>query len=694
MSSRIPATLVLAALSLALGACSGAGGGDAAEPTILLPQSSDTSPAAGDDDAAGVSTTVAARSYAGTEPAPEFPDGLDWLNTERPLSFRELRGKVVLLDFWTYGCINCIHVIPDLKRLEAEYPDELVVIGVHSAKFDTEAETDNIRQIIMRYDLEHAVVNDSEFAVWRQWGAQAWPTLALVDPAGNVVGGHSGEGVYRIFEPVIASLVAEFDGRGEIDRSSIDLSLEKEAVADTVLSFPGKVLADPSGRRLFIADTNHHRIIVADAGTGEVLDVAGTGTRGFRDGPFTEARFDQPQGMALSADGNLLYVADVGNHSIRVLDFSTRSVELAAGQGRQSLVYPPSAGIAPDVALSSPWALERVGSDLYIAMAGSHQVWIYETDSGLLTPVAGSGREGTADGPTPSAELAQPSGLAFDPDGSRLYFADSESSTIRVVDLDEETTALVSGSGQGLFDFGDVDGVGSDARLQHPLGVAFDGEFLYVADTYNSKIKRVDPGTGLTESFLGGDEGWRDGTDPLFYEPGGLDHLDGTLYIADTNNHAIRVVDLETKQTSTLVLYGIERFVSAEDGYTGTTVTLEPVEVAAGDGTVIVDVSLPEGHKVNDQAPFSMSWTVDGEIAELLDADRSITAPSFPIEVPAVFSPGSGALTAELTIYYCTAETEELCLIERVRIVVPVEVGAGASVVTLAHDIPPPQLLR
>ncbi len=689
VSLRTRSLIALVTVALVAAACSG--GDTEAEPTVLMPSSQESSEAPGD--AGPASTTAPAESYAGSEPAPEFPDGLDWLNSARPLSLSELRGKVVLLDFWTYGCINCIHVIPDLKRLEEEYAEELVVIGVHSAKFENEAETENIRQIIVRYDLEHPVVNDAEFAVWRQWGASAWPTLVLIDPAGHVVGGHAGEGIYRIFEPVIRSLVAEFDTRGELDRTPLDLSSEKDAVPNTLLSFPGKVLADPSGERLFIADTNHHRIVVADPTTGEVLDVAGTGTAGFRNGPFTDARFDQPQGMALSEDGTVLYVADVGNHSIRALDFLTRSVTLIAGEGRQALAYPPVAGVAPDVSLSSPWALERSGTTLYIAMAGSHQIWLHDLESGLTTPVAGSGREGAVDGPTPDAQLAQPSGLAIDEAEQLLYFADSESSTIRVVDLENQVTALVSGSGDGLFDFGDVDGIRSEARLQHPLGVAFDGEALLIADTYNSKIKRIDPATGATETYLGDQEGWRDGPEALFYEPGGVDVLGRTLYIADTNNHSIRTVDLDTGETSTLVLYGIERFVGADDTYTGTIVELDPVTVAAGPGRVVVDVDLPDGYKVNDIAPFSMVWTVDGDVAELTDADQSMVAPAFPLEVEAEFSAGTGSLLTDLTVYYCTAESEELCLIERVRIIAPLEVGEGPADVVLSYMIPPPPLL-
>src|SRR5215475_7196021 len=132
--------------------------------------------------------------------APEITGGRGWLNTDKPLSLAALKGKVVLLDFWTYGCINCIHIIPDLKKLEAKYPNQLVVIGVHSAKFLNEKGTENIRQAILRYEIEHPVVNDKDFEIWQSYTARSWPTLVLINPKGKEVGRHSGEGIYDIFD--------------------------------------------------------------------------------------------------------------------------------------------------------------------------------------------------------------------------------------------------------------------------------------------------------------------------------------------------------------------------------------------------------------------------------------------------------------------------------------------------------------
>ncbi|NNF10945.1 MAG: redoxin domain-containing protein [Acidimicrobiia bacterium] len=632
-------------------------------------------------------------SFAGTVAAPEFPEGLDWLNTSEPLTLAGLRGKVVLLDFWTYGCINCIHIIPDLKRLEAEFSDELVVIGVHSAKFVNESETENIRNVILRYEVEHPVVNDRDFLVWNTWGANAWPTTVLVDPGGNVVGGHSGEGVYEIVQPVIAGLVAEFDANGVLDPTPISFDLEVDGRPDTILSFPGKVFTD--GETLYIADTGHHRIVSADPGTGEVIQVYGRGSAGYTDGPALEAEFDSPQGMALSPDGATLYVADTNNHAIRAVDLASGAVSTALGDGEQG--WPPAGGIGRDVSLASPWALEERNGLLYIAMAGHHQIWFVDLETGAAAPLVGNARESTLNGPLPEAELAQPSGLAFDNAGV-LYFADSESSAIRSAEVelgDSGVTDIVVGSDENLFDFGDVDGVGTDARLQHPLGLALaDDGFLYVADTYNSKIKRIDLAAGSIQTFLGSEQGWEDGTDPLFYEPGGLAAFGDRLFVADTNNHAVRIVDLATGETTTLVLKGIEAFAPSptDSGYAGQVIDAGTVEVAPGPGFVELAITLPAGHKVNEEAPSSAQLTATGAV-QVDEAAIALTGAEFPVRVPVEFTEGAGSIVADLTVIYCHQETESLCLIQQLRFQAGVAVVDGTgSALSLAYTIELPGL--
>ncbi len=364
--------------------------------------------------------------YAGRPdlPAPEFPTGLEWINVPAPLTMAALRGKIVILDFWTYGCINCIHMIPTLQRLEAQYGDALVIVGVHSAKFENEGDTTNIRQIVQRYGLEHPVINDSNFRVWQTYGINAWPTFVVVDPRGNVLALQAGEIPFEAFDRLLSGMVEYFDSTGELDRTPIELALEGAGQPAGLLAFPGKVLADEAGGRLFIADSNHNRIVVTDLDTYQVTDVIGGGAAGLTDGAFDVASFNKPQGMALR--DNLLYVADMENHAIRLIDLDARMVTTVAGTGQQ--LYGPAPGqLVPALQadLSSPWDVAFGGDDtLYIAMAGTHQIWALHTADNQIEPLIGNGTEGLISSGFPFTELAQPSGLYFR-DGT-LYIADSE----------------------------------------------------------------------------------------------------------------------------------------------------------------------------------------------------------------------------------------------------------------------------
>ncbi len=640
-------------------------------------------------------------------PAPEFPTGLDWLNVPAPLTVEALRGKVVLLDFWTYGCINCIHMIPVLQQLEARYPDELVVIGVHSAKFENEGQTDNIRQIVRRYGLEHPVINDSAFVVWntfRPYGVNAWPTFAVIDPRGNLFAVQAGEIPFEAFDRVIGGMISTFDSVGEINRQPIELKLEREAAPNNALAFPGKVLADTASGRLFIADSSHHRIIIADLTSYEVLDIIG-GSRGLTDGSYAEAAFDTPQGMALR-DGTL-YVADTYNHVIRAVNLAERAVTTIAGTGEQGYERNVS-GPALQIPLSSPWDVAfGEGDILYIAMAGTHQLWQMNVAEGAVSSLVGSGIEGLLDGGFGDAQLAQPSGL-FYRDGI-LYFADSESSSIRAADIGKRQVFTLAGPVfNNLFEYGDKDGRVGDSRLQHALGVTggADGK-LYVADTYNSKIKLLDPASAeiRTRFGLGGLGGFRDGgpDEAQFDEPGGLDYADGKLYVADTNNHAIRVIDLAANTVSTVVfpnpetlLIGGRATVIAGNAAQGEQISLPEQTVGRGAGEIVLTIVLPEGYKLNPLAPFTAEWTVSGEALTIDEADRvqRISAPELPLRIPVVLAEGSDLLHGELTIYYCQAVKEELCFIDQVGVDVPVVVSpdAAGTEIRIERSITPPEL--
>lgn len=634
--------------------------------------------------------------------APEFPEGIDWINVPAPLTMEGLRGKAVILDFWTYGCINCIHMIPTLQQLEAKYGDALVVISIHSAKFDNEGETQNIRQIVQRYGLHHPVINDSDFTVWQMYGVNAWPTFFVIDPRGNVLAKQPGEIPFEAFDQVISGMIDTFDAVGEIDRTPLELALEGEGQPAGLLAYPGKILADEAGGRLFIADSSHNRIVVADLNSYEVLDVIGSSEAGFTDGDFATAMFDTPQGMALRAD--VLYVADMENHAIRAVNLNDRTVTTIAGTGQQ-LFGRPLMGLAPAARaqLSSPWDLAFGGDDeLYIAMAGTHQIWRLYVNDQMIEPAIGSGAEGLVNGSFAQSELAQPSGLFYR--SGVLYFADSESSTIRAADSATDTLETVAGTlANNLFDFGDVDGAVGTSRLQHPLGVSGGAEgLIYVADTYNSRIKTIDPATNEIVTLAGaGEGGFLDGVgqDAEFYEPGGLAWAGNRLFVADTNNHAIRVIDLTTQDVSTVTFPNPERLqiagrttVVGGNRAAAETLILPEQMVAAGEGAIVVRVVLPEGYKINPDAPSRSEWNNAGEAVEIPEAGRAQGFDTAEFRVPVTLSEGTDTLSGYVTTYYCEAVQETLCFIDDVRIELPVTVsasGTGTEIVVERAITPP-----
>ncbi|MFQ4146389.1 thioredoxin-like domain-containing protein [Chlorogloeopsis sp. ULAP02] len=488
--------------------------------------------------------------------APELPQNYPWLNTEKPLSVKQLRGRIVILDFWTYCCINCLHILPELKYLEQKYKDSLTVIGVHSAKFDHEKETENIRQAILRYDIEHPVLIDSGFKVWQDYTVRAWPTLIVIDPEGYVVGSLSGEGNLDILDELVEKLIHQHQEKGTINFQELQLTLEKQQKPlITPLAFPGKVLATIAG--LFIADSGHHRLVITTL-DGEILHIIGTGKPGLVDGCFHEAQFFAPQGMTFDVENQILYVADTENHALRRVDLQRQTVETIAGTGKQSRNIYPHGGAALEIALNSPWDLQKLENSLFIAMAGSHQIWEMNSESGTVKTYAGTGAEACVDGSLHESAFAQPSGITTD--GKELYIADSEVSSIRGVKLVEpKTVRTICGSG-ALFGFGDTDGQGFAVRLQHCLGIEYAQNYLWVADTYNHKIKLVSPNTGNCQTILGdGVAGLEDGQgkNSRFYEPSGLSVINSLLYIADTNNHVIRRVDLHTLVVTTLEFAGL-----------------------------------------------------------------------------------------------------------------------------------------
>jgi thiol-disulfide isomerase/thioredoxin len=418
--------------------------------------------------------------------APEFR-ARGWLNTGgRALTLADLRGKIVLLDFWTFCCINCLHVLDELRPLEEKYGDVLVVIGVHSPKFEHERDADALAAAVERYGVHHPVLDDADMVMWQQYAAKAWPTLAVVDPTGYLVASMAGEGHAEGLSRLIEELIAEHDAAGMLHRG--DGPYVPPAAPDTVLRFPGKAIELPGGN-LLVSDSARHSLVELARDGETVVRWIGSGERG--------RPFNEPQGLCLLPDhvaqvaGYDVVVADTVDHQLRGLRLDTGEVTLVAGTGRpwrSSVDDHPHDALAAD--LSSPWDVAWYGDRVIVAMAGIHQLWWFDPIKRTTGVYAGTTVESLRDGPLPDVWMAQPSGLSAD--GDRLWIADSETSALRWIADDVLHTAV----GQGLFDFGHVDGPAKDALLQHPLGVAAlpDGSVL-IADTYNNAVRRYDPST-------------------------------------------------------------------------------------------------------------------------------------------------------------------------------------------------------
>lgn len=654
---------------------------------------------------------------------PEFPEGLEWLNTEESISiYKDLCGKVVILDFFTYCCINCIHLLPDLHALENTYSDKdgLLIVGVHSAKFPNEKVLDNIKSAVLRYNITHPVVNDAEASLWQELEVSCWPTLVILGPRGNMLFSLIGEGHKDKLFLYTSIALKYYKDRGQIKDNKIGIKLYKDSLTPSPLLFPGKVTVDHVTNRLVIADTGHHRILVVWK-NGQIQYTIGGPNPGRKDGIFSESTFNSPQGVAIR--NNIIYVADTENHLIRKIDLEAEMVSTVAGIGIQGTDKEGGAN-GEEQPISSPWDVvfgrsgsEAPGDDiLWIAMAGTHQIWALLLDCGRLPKknelkkgtclrFAGSGNEENRNNAYPhKAGFAQPSGLsvASEDPWSCLFVADSESSTVRTVSLkDGAVKHLVGGERDpmNLFAFGDVDGVGINAKLQHPLGVTWDEKrnLLYVADSYNHKIKVVDPKTKSCTTLAGtGDAGDTIGssfTKSTFNEPGGLciGENGQLLYVADTNNHQIKVMDLETKTVSVLPVFRSESAVvdgpilaekrtSPKLPKSAPGIRLSPVAASPGQTLQFkLRLDLPSGTKLTEGAPSCWflsaegnEWLLQGQIPSG-EIESISNQPTISLQIPGDCVSLEVVLSISVFLYYCSTDSSA-CMMKGILFSQPLQI--------------------
>ncbi|XP_050225291.1 protein SUPPRESSOR OF QUENCHING 1, chloroplastic [Mercurialis annua] len=646
---------------------------------------------------------------------PEFPAKLDWLNAA-PLQFgRELKGKVVLLDFWTYCCINCMHVLPDLDFVEKKYKDApFTVVGVHSAKFDNEKDLEAIRNAVLRYNISHPVVNDGDMYLWHELGVNSWPTFVLVGPNGKLIAQLSGEGRRKDIDDLVEAALLYYSRKNILDSTPIPLSLEKDndpRLITSPLKFPGKLAIDMLNNRLFISDSNHNRIVVTDLNGNFIVQIGSTGEEGLRDGSFDEATFNRPQGLAYNAKKNLLYVADTENHALREIDFVNEVVRTLAGNGTKGSDYVGGKAGTNQV-LNSPWdvCFEPVNEKVYIAIAGQHQIWEHNTVDGITKAFSGDGYERNLNGSSStSTSFAQPSGISLSTDLKEVYVADSESSSIRAVDLKTGGSRLLAGGdpifSDNLFKFGDQDGTGSEVLLQHPLGVlcAKDGQ-IYIADSYNHKIKKLDPTTKRVSTIAGtGKAGFKDGKAlaAQLSEPSGIIEAgNGRLIIADTNNNIIRYLDLNKKEAEllTLELKGVQppapKSRSLKRLRRRSSADVQTIKINGGslsEGDLRLKISLLEEYHFSKEARSKFTVETEPEMSVLIDPLDGYLSP----EGTAILHfrrPSASASTARINckVYYC--KEDEVCLYESLLFEVAFQEEASdttSSEITLAYTVKP-----
>lgn len=504
--------------------------------------------------------------------APELR-GRRWLNAGgRDLFLNDLRGKVVVLDFWTFCCVNCLHVLDELRPLEQEFGDDLVIVGVHSPKFEHEGRPEAVEAAVERYGVHHPVLDDPDLLTWDAYTARAWPTLVVIDPEGYIVGQMSGEGHGPGLASLVRDLLAEHDAKGTLQRgNSPYVPSQPES---TTWRFPGKIAALPDGGYV-VSDTAHREVVVlADDLVTERARFGGLGV------------FNEPQGVcvlpaqAVRRLGYDLLIADTVNHRIMSIRLSDGRIRVEAGTGEQ-LRERDGSGPALRQPLSSPWDIAWWIDRAIIAMAGTHQLWALhlalDPADNSVAVLAGTSAEGLRDGAAHDAWLAQPSGLAASSSGDRVWIADAETSSLRAIALTDNGFELETYVGEGLFDFGFVDGCADVARMQHPLGVteAPDGTVL-VADTYNGALRRFDPVTGLLATIL---TGLSEPSDVLAVD-------DGTVVVVESAAHRVTRRALPASATA--------------DGNSGS-VRREVTQIAGGLVELTIDFVPPDGQRLDDR---------------------------------------------------------------------------------------------
>ncbi len=584
-----------------------------------------------------------------------------WLNLSRNLENKDLKNRVILLDFWTHACVNCLHTIPEIKKLEQEFGSKLVVIGVHSGKFANEKDVESIKKAVLKYDINHPVVNDSDLKIWNAFGVDAWPSFVLIDPRGRVKKTYVGEGDVRHIKKDVKKMVEKY--RYHLNREELPVLPEKNKIIKTVLSYPTKIIyardfsyKSYKGQALFIANSGRNNILVSTI-SGEVIVQIGAKDAGFSDGSIDTAKFNIPTGL-LYQNGKL-YIADSGNHALREVDFKTSKVITLIGEQKRGGVISGENIKLENVNLASPSDLEFFPDKNHIAISnsGTHQILSYNLLEKKVSVLAGNGSEGISDGNYPRNSLAQTSDLSvFD---GKLYFLDSETSSLRVMNKNGEVKTLL---GTGLFDFGHKNGDKKEALMQHPLGLFVNKNGAYISDSFNHKIRKYEFSSGKIKDLFGSQRGEDLGSETKFDEPDGLVVVDESLFVCDTNNN--RIVKLDFKKMNSSLLNVMPPLQLPKDGFLQYLPNLQKSDsTKVKSQNVAIKINFESDWKINESGPsfINLLELVGEKDANLITTFDWNMIKNDDMNLPKLDANKKYILQG--TIYYCQDKKNSLCYI-------------------------------
>jgi thiol-disulfide isomerase/thioredoxin len=588
-----------------------------------------------------------------------------WLNVSRPLEIADLKDRIILVDFWTYACVNCIQALPEIKKLEEQFGSKLVVIGVHSGKFSNEKDSSEIKKAILKHDITHPVINDADFRIWNSFKANSWPTFILINPNGRIVKTYFGEYGATKIKKDVKKLISKF--KYQLNRDPLPLMPEKYNIIGNVLNFPTKLAyaANFSYKLrqlpvIFIANTSQHNIVVSSL-TGDIITKIGSGKEGLEDGSFDAASFNSPQGLLY--DSGKLYVADTGNHALRVIDFKEAKVTTLLGSGQRGQIVEDKIVEGKNLDLASPTDIEFFPDKKNIAIAnsGTHQILSYSLDKKIVSTLAGNGAEGIDDGKYPDNSLAQTADMSVS--GGKLYFVDSESSSLRALDKSGNVKTLI---GKGLFDFGHKNGNKSEAQMQHPLGLLVDDTGAYISDSFNHAIRKYNFSSAQISDLVGGKtKGEKLGakSSAEFDEPAGIISVFDSFYIADSNNN--RIVKLSRKNLNSELFDIMPPLQLQKESFLQYLPNLQKIEKAEvkSDVEIILKIDLAEGWKINEEGPsfVNLLQPTKEDQANLIATFDWHSVKNKMMKLPKI---SAGDYVLQGTIYYCENKKNSLCYIK------------------------------